>query len=409
MLNNIVTTSLENKSRYALVMCLSDPSGNPRPKRAIELLNFLGFSVDVLGLPASKKIPVRKQYALNGPLRPFQQRVARKLRYELIRMIRTLFNIDRWRDGLNDLHLGLHKLEPQILENNYSIIVVEDLSLLPLANRINKGCPIIFDAREYYPKQNDESWYWRIFEKPERIRLCKAYFPLCSQIITVSPGLAAEYEKEFGVTPSVVMSTPNYSETSPKATAGETIRLVHHGAANTNRQIEKMIETMKLLEKRFTLDLYLVGPKGRINYFKNYSKNHKRIQICQPVPFDEINHMLSGYDIGFYYLEPTGFNVTYNLPNKLFEFIQARLAVAIGPSPDMAAIVRQYNCGVVAEDFSIQAMANILNSLTPKMIDDMKHQSHLAARKLCFEQESKKLIQLINHSVAEAPGSCFYA
>ena len=37
-----------------------------------------------------------------------------------------------------------------------------------------------------------------------------------------------------------------------------------------------------------------------------------------PVPFDEIIPMLNKYDLGFYYLEPKGFNVTYNLPNKFF-------------------------------------------------------------------------------------------
>jgi hypothetical protein len=33
------------------------------------------------------------------------------------------------------------------------------------------------------------------------------------------------------------------------------------------------------------------------------------------------------------------------------EFIQARLAVAVDPSPEMARLVQRYGCGVVAPDF----------------------------------------------------------
>jgi len=86
----------------------------------------------------------------------------------------------------------------------------------------------------------------------------------------------------------------------------------------------------------------------------------------------------------------------YALPNKLFEFIQARLAVIIGPSLDMADIVNEFNCGFVADDFNPKAMTRLLNDLTKAEIEVAKKQSNTAAKVLCYEEESKKIINLIN-------------
>ena len=114
---------------------------------------------------------------------------------------------------------------------------------------------------------------------------------------------------------------------------------------------------------------------------------------------------LNSYDIGFYYLEPKGFNVTYSLPNKFFEFIQARLAVVVGPSPNMVEIVREFDCGFISEEFTVDSMIETLQSLTPEVIDRMKRNSDRAARELCYEKEGKKLLALIESDSSVEMGS----
>ena len=74
---------------------------------------------------------------------------------------------------------------------------------------------------------------------------------------------------------------------------------------------------------------------------------------------------IAQYDIGLFLLSPANFNYYHALPNKLFEFVQARLAVAIGPSPEMARIVNDHDLGIVAPDFEPTTMAAHLNALTP--------------------------------------------
>jgi hypothetical protein len=70
------------------------------------------------------------------------------------------------------------------------------------------------------------------------------------------------------------------------------------------------------------------------------------------------------------------------LPNKFFEFVQARLAVAIGPSPEMARLVRQYGFGVVSDSFDARELATRIAALTPKDIERLKHRSDSASAEL---------------------------
>jgi hypothetical protein len=113
------------------------------------------------------------------------------------------------------------------------------------------------------------------------------------------------------------------------------------------------------------------------------------------VPIEEIIPTIGQYDVGFFYYEPTGFNIAHCLPNKLFEYIQARLMIAIGPSPDMAELVKEYGCGVIAGEFSVHAMAKSLNLLSAEDIDKYKNNSDRAAKELCFEKEKNKMSTIL--------------
>lgn len=215
-------------------------------------------------------------------------------------------------------------------------------------------------------------------------------------MLTVSPGLASRYDREFGISCIVFRSVPFYKQNQPRITVEDSIRIVHHGIANPNRELEKMIDVVKRLDTRFTFDMYLTGTPAYIVALKNHAKDVKNVRICDPVPYNELHGMLtSGYDIGFFYNEPLTFNLKHSLPNKFFEFIQARLAVAIGPSPDMAEIVHAFGCGVVSKEFSIKSMADALNALSCEDIDKMKSRSDAAAKELNYEKESSLFLTLI--------------
>ena len=125
------------------------------------------------------------------------------------------------------------------------------------------------------------------------------------------------------------------------------------------------------------------------------AKTRKNVRIIPPVPFEEIIPFTSRYDIGIFLCPPTTFNLANCLPNKFFEFIQARLMVAISPNPEMARLVRQYNLGIIAKDFSPQEMAKSLNSLSKEQILQYKENANKTAKILNAEKEGEKLLNII--------------
>lgn len=278
--------------------------------------------------------------------------------------------------------------------NQYDVIIVHDAWLLPFIFKLKGGAKVVFDAREYYPGEMEGNLLWRILDRPEKVRVCRKYMPQCDRVMTVSPGIVARYRDDLGVESLLVRSTPPFYEAAPQP-VGNIVRMVHHGGANRDRKIENMIDMFSMLDQRFTLDFYLTGSPSYKNELKKRALGQDRIRFFDPVPFNQILPMLQGYDIGLYLLEPTGFNTEYSLPNKFFEFIQARLMLAIGPSPDMASLLREYDCGIVSDDFKPETMARTLNALTPDVIMQKKAASDRAARELCFEEESKKIVSIL--------------
>ena len=155
--------------------------------------------------------------------------------------------------------------------------------------------------------------------------------------------------------------------------------------------MENLIAIVKGLRKHFSLDLYLVGSQRYIDSLKSLAGDCNRINFKTPVSFEDLVPTLNKYDIGLIFYDSEVFNVRHCLPNKLFEYIQARIAVAIGPSPDMLCLVEKYKCGFVSEKFTLEAMINTLNQLTPSMINLMKDGSHKAADYLCWEKECERV------------------
>ncbi len=383
-----------SQSTNVLLMCLSDPACDPRPYRNIHFFHELGYSVDTLSFRHSKCLPVRKSYCIPSPSSSLLHKLLR-LGFEFLQGISVHMGSHGKRFSLS-INQIKHSLSDLILSFDgdlYELIVVEDLHLLPLAFSINRNANILFDAREYYPLQNDSSIRFKVFEAPFRDFLLRRFANRCNCLITVSNGLRVAYQKFYSLDMQVITSAPPFQDLPVQPTFNR-FRLVHHGAANKNRGLHKMIEIVRRLDDRYSLDLYLVGNQAYIDQLQLFIGNCNRIRLLPAVPFESIIPTLRNYDIGFYYLEPTNFNLRHCLPNKFFEFIQARLALAIGPSPEMSALVKKYGCGFVSQDFTIDSMVRTLSELTLNDIHASKVNSSKAAAELCFEKESTKLLSI---------------
>jgi hypothetical protein len=313
--------------------------------------------------------------------------------------------------------LKLHSIAHKILHDYYFItktladgkfdlIIANDVETLPLAFAFPGSPRVIFDAHEYAPRHFEDKKMWRLFFQDFNIWLCKKYIPLTTGMMTVGKGLALEYEKNFNVTPTVITNANNYFELEPGMVLDNKIRLVHHGIATPSRKLELMFEVMALLDDRFTLDLILLTPGFASKRTKQYldklrilAQSDQRIQIVPPVKSHEIVNTICKYDMGIFLLPPVNFNYENTLPNKLFDFIQARLGVAIGPTPEMAEIVHRYNIGVVSETFTPQSLTDKLNKVTKKDLETFKKNANVASKEMNAELNAIKINDLISQAL----------
>lgn len=274
----------------------------------------------------------------------------------------------------------------------FDLVIANDISSVPVALKLARANPVLVDAHEYSPKEFDDKWLWRLLFGRYNHALCQRYLPLASAMTTVCQGIADEYEHVYGVQPVVVHNAPLDQKLLPSTVGEGRIRLIHHGAAIRSRHLGVMIEMMEHLDERFSLDFMLMETDALyVKELRQAANGDSRIRFVEPVPMPEICQHINEYDMGVFLLPPVNFNYKYALPNKFFEFVQARLGVAIGPSPEMAALLHTYNCGVVAESFTPQALAASLKTLNAANIIAFKEAAHRAATELSYEHDGKVL------------------
>jgi hypothetical protein len=222
---------------------------------------------------------------------------------------------------------------------------------------------------------------------------------------SVCDGIAREYEKFFAF-PSgfvtVITNAPAYQEMLRPSGGGQ-IQLIHHGGAIKARKIELMIKMMQYLDpKKYELTFMLVPTQEKYySYLVNSARRHKNIQFIEPVETIKIAQTINRFDIGIFLLQESGFNYTHALPNKFFEYIQARLAIAIGPSIEMANLVRQYNLGVCSKNFSPKALAKAIMALSPEDIMHYKNNADKHARELSAENNILKIRKIVDDLAGE--------
>ena len=334
--------------------------------------------------------------------------------YELITIKPTRLTLFRKAVTSFFLLLGLHRIAHKLLhdytpvlkklaERNFDVIIANDVETLPLAFDFPANTKIIFDAHEYAPRHFEDKPMWRLFFQNFNVWLCKTYIPRVKAMLTVGKGLAREYEKNFGIKPIVITNANNYHEVDPAIVQENRIRLIHHGIATPSRKLELMLDLMTLLDDRFTLDLMLLTPGFASKKTKQYLEDLRKraasqnnIRIIPAVSSHEVVDTIKNYDIGVFLLPPVNFNYQNTLPNKLFDFIQARLGVAIGPTQEMAEIVTHYDIGVVADDFTAHSLASKLIGLTKSNIEGFKNNAGKAAKELNAENNALILTKLIS-------------
>ncbi len=366
-----------------VILSYSPIARDPRVLRQVKLLEQ-DFDVTTVGLGPTPEGVVRHVEIPVELLRWRTKRFAAPLLFATRQYRRLYFGSDRTKF-----------VQDAIPQGSVDVVVANDELAVPVALSLAPRGGVHADLHEYSPGRGVKTLDWRLRVAPFFRWACRAA-RRADSVTTVAAGISAEYERNFGFTSQVVPNATGYRGDLAPTTPAYPLRLVHIGIAGRARKLEIMIDAVAEVESRapgsVTLDVILAP--GDPAYIKELEQRATEIaadsvRVLPPVPFEQMVTTLAAYDVGVFVCPPTTFNLQHALPNKFFEFVQARLGVIIGPSPEMAPFVERYGFGIVADGFDAAATAKAIGELTAESVSRFKAASDSAATELSAGELSK--------------------
>ncbi|WP_207000477.1 glycosyltransferase [Trinickia mobilis] len=257
-------------------------------------------------------------------------------------------------------------------------IIACDLETLLAAVLLKQrfGLPVMYDAHEFWPDSDDaataaefECW----------LNLERRLLPQVDDAVTVTPGLAdymsSLYGTKFGSVPNcepraaVDRRDPGERDTREfrfDLAEGEVAFLVQGNFA-IGRGFELLIDAWQHADAR--AKLYLRGPdrpykdtlKARAKQLKLLGK-----RIFFPDAVDEADLVLAASfaDVGIIPYEPKSINNRHCGPNKLSQYMAAGVPVLSNRLHFVEQVLREGDCGVVADFTNTADIVRCVNTLT---------------------------------------------
>lgn len=268
---------------------------------------------------------------------------------------------------------------------------------VPLLAALNGKAKTIFNAHEYYLKEFEENESWKKYTQPYYFWIQENHLSKINKLFCVCETICQTYLKNVTIDSLVVTNARSHIPLSASHNYDGKVRLTHHGAALKGRNLKRTFDVIKFLPTNYELHVILM-PTDLVYYneLKLYYQHETRIVFHNPVSINEIPNFINQFDIGIYILPPTNFNNLAALPNKFFEFIQARLCLAISPNPEMKRIIEEYKIGVTSTSFETEDLAKAILSITPSQLVKFKSNSDICAKELCAEVSEKEMLTAIN-------------
>lgn len=288
-----------------------------------------------------------------------------------------------------------------IQQGKHDLIVGHGIYTLPILAELSKNTKTIFNAHEYYIKEFEENKNWVKYTKPYYEWIQHSYLHKINYMFCVGDFIKDQYLEGTNIKAVTITNARSFVDLTPSDSDRNKIKLVHHGAAIRGRNLELTLNLIKYLPANYELHVILLPTD--LEYYKELKETFNetsRVVFHPIVPIEEIPTFLNQFDIGVYILPPTNFNNLMALPNKFFDFIQARLCLAISPNPEMKRIVEKYEIGIAAASFETEDLAKTILSITPEQLKKYKSNTTACAKEVCAEVSERQMLNAVNELLA---------
>lgn len=350
-----------------------------RVHRTCLVLQELGYEVLLIGRLLPGSLPLERTYAT--------------------KRMRLLFNKGPFFYAEYNLRLFF-----VLLFSRADRFIANDLDTL-LANRMAawlRGKELIYDTHEFYTEVPE------LVERPLVRRVWLAIerwiFPKLRHVITVNRSIADAYRTRYGNEVSVIRNIPMQRALGPKPSRAalgipeERFILILQGAGiNVQRGAEEAVLAMKELTGCLLL---IIGGGDAWPVLQRMVQEHglaDRVRMFDRMPYDRMMDYTRNADLGLTLDKDTNLNYRFSLPNKLFDYLHAGLPLLATDLPEVAAVVRQFDAGVILPAATTPAIVAAVNALRadPARRSALARNATFAAASLDGEEEKGKLKALL--------------
>jgi len=297
----------------------------------------------------------------------------------------------------------LVELLTRAIRNRADVYHCNDIDTLPagaIAARLVKA-RYVFDAHELYA---DESEAMTETERAQRDFVLRKYLPGAAGFTTVSRGIADVYEASYGRRPIVVRNVPEIVGdvvSAPDAGAASRVVLFYHSMNLdwSRRGPEDCVRALALLPERVRL-VFMGRPSESFTRGlaqlddDTRGRLRDRIEVRPLVAQEQVVREAARAHIGLQPDRPTCSNQALGLPNKLFEYMMAGLALAVSDKPGHREVLTSEN----AVFFTPGDPASIASSVqqlldSPAVLSSMRSQNRkLAVEEYNWDRERERLV-----------------
>ena len=359
----------------AIVSVTNDLATDNRVRRTCDVLAGLGYEVLLVGRMLPGSLPMDRPYRT--------------------KRMRLLFNKGPLFYAEYNLRLFL-----LLLFSKTTLFFSNDLdTLLPnyLVARI-RGKKLVYDTHEFYTEVPE------LVNRPKVravwLAIERRIFPKLRTVITVNGSIAAAYAERYGNKVHVVRNIPSARDLGPLPSReeldlpkGKHILVMQGAGINVHRGAEEAVLAMRELPECLLL---IIGGGDAWPVLEKMVREHDlqdRVRLMGKMPYERMMAYTRNADLGLTLDKDTNLNYRFSLPNKLFDYLHAGIPVLATDLPEVAGIVREFDCGVVLSRAEPEAIARAVQELfmDTEYYRALRHNATFAARKLDGEQEAAKL------------------
>lgn len=307
--------------------------------------------------------------------------------------------------ALDPRHAAMRRLAEL---RNPDLVIANDWRVLPVAAplRARHGVPFLYDSHEMAIDEVTDSRWWKAVVRPVVRRVEGNAIRDAAAVTTVSQGIAEALREEYGLgnQPTVIRNVPTFEPYDVRP-AGDTITVLYHGYFVGDRALEELVISVTQWRAGLQLILRGVGAptyEARLRQVARERGVDDRVTFEPPVPMTELIRHAHEADVGIFVTGGTGRQHEYVLPNKLFEYVMAGLAVCVSDTAEMGSIVRRYDIGEVVAGPDPREIARAVNAFTADTVNRYKRNAVRAARDLCWEREAPRLLDIVRAAARDA-------